>query len=164
MDPLIAARTGNALRLRHWFEATPERVFAAWTNPDALRLWWCPTGWHPAEFAVDLRPGGRYQLAMARESGAQLITVHGRFLEIEPPRRLVYTWRWDGAFADMPETIVSVEFRAVTGGTELTMRQEVLELPKCARQLSGWLAAFERLALSVEPHPACQPPLLAQAV
>jgi hypothetical protein len=41
----------------------------------------------------------------------------------------------------MPEMIVTVEFRAVTGGAELTLRQGLLELPICARQLFGWLAA-----------------------
>jgi hypothetical protein len=50
----------------------------------------------------------------------------------------------------MPETIVTVEFRAVAGGTEFTLRQEVLELPMCARQLSGWLVACGRLAAVVE--------------
>jgi len=53
-------------------------------------------------------------------------------------------------FPDMPETIVTVEFRAVTNGTELTLRQELLELPMCTRHLSGWLAACGRLAAVVE--------------
>jgi uncharacterized protein YndB with AHSA1/START domain len=95
---------------------------------------------------VDLRQGGSYRLTMNREGGAQLVTVHGSFLEIVPARRLVYSWRWDGVFPDMPETIVTVEFRAANDGTELALRQEVLELPMCTRLLSGWLAACGRLA------------------
>ena len=150
MDNAVAAKTGTTLRLGHRFEAPPERVFAAWTRPEALRLWWCPAGWRPVQIDVDLRPSGAYRLSMNREGGAQLVTVHGCFLEIEPARRLVYTWRWDGVFPEMPETIVTVEFRAVAGGTEFTLRQEVLELPMCARQLSGWLVACGRLAAVVE--------------
>ena len=150
MDNAVAAETGTTLRLWHRFEATPERVFAAWTRPEALRLWWCPAGWRPVQIEVDLRQGGAYRLSMNREGGAQLVAGHGHFLEIEPARRLVYTWRWDGAFPDMPETIVTVEFRAVTGGTELALRQEVLELPMCTRLLSGWLAACERLEEAVK--------------
>ena len=149
MDNAVAAETGTTLRLWHRFEATPERVFAAWTRPEALRLWWCPAGWRPVRIEVDLRQGGAYRLSMNREGGAQLVGVHGHFLEIEPTRRLVYTWRWDGAFPDMPETIVTVEFRAVTGGTEVALRQAVLELPMCTRLLSGWLAACERLEEAV---------------
>ena len=155
MDDFVASGTGTALRLRHRFEATPERVFAAWTRAEALRLWWCPAGWQPAEIEVNLWLGGTYRLAMIRESGTQRITVHGHFLEIEPAGRLVYTWRWDGAFPDMPETIVTVDFRAVTGGTEIALRQEVLELPMCSRQLSGWLAACGRMAEVMEKKADC---------
>ena len=150
MDNAVAAGTGTTLRLWHRFEAPPERVFAAWTRPEALKLWWCPAGWRPVQIDVDLRLDGAYRLSMNRESGAQLVTVHGRFREIQPPKRLVYTWRWDGLYPDMPESIVTVEFRAVAGGTELALRHGVLELPMCGRHLSGWLVAWERLAGVVE--------------
>jgi uncharacterized protein YndB with AHSA1/START domain len=150
MDLAITTRTDTTLRLWHRLEAAPERVFAAWTRPEALRLWWCPAGWTPAEIEIDARPGGPYRLAMNRENDTQVVAVRGRFVEIAPPRRLVYTWRWEGAFQDMPETIVTVEFRAVAGGTELTLRQEPLELPICTRQLSGWLAACKRLAAALK--------------
>ncbi len=150
MDKAVSAETGTTLRLWRRFEAPPERVFAAWTRPEALRMWWCPAGWCPVRMDVDLRPSGAYTLSMNRDNSEKLITVHGRFLEIEPPRRLVYTWRWDGVFPDMPETIVTVEFRAVTGGTELALRQGLLELPMCGQHLSGWLVACGRLAEVVE--------------
>ena len=145
MDNVVAAETGTTLRLWHKFEATPERVFAAWTRPEALSLWWCPAGWRPVQIEVDLRQGGAYRLSMNQEGGARLVTVQGRFLEIERASRLVYTWRWDGVFPDMPETIVTVEFHAVAGGTELALRQEVLEIPMCTRLLSGWITACDRL-------------------
>src|SRR4249919_18532 len=103
MDDTVAERTGATLRLWYRFEATPERVFAAWTRPEALRLWWCPAGWHPAAIEVDLRLGGSYRLSMHRAIGAPPVTVHGRFIEIEPPVKLVYTWKWDGVFPEMPE-------------------------------------------------------------
>jgi uncharacterized protein YndB with AHSA1/START domain len=145
MDIAVATGTDTTLRLWRRFEATPERVFAAWTRPEALRLWWCPAGWHPMEIEVDLRPGGRYRLSMNRVSGAQAVTVLGRFLEIEPARKLVYTWLWNGAFSDMPETTVTVDFRAVAGGTELLLRQEALAMPFCVQHLSGWTAALDRI-------------------
>jgi uncharacterized protein YndB with AHSA1/START domain len=145
MDQTYSAPSDTILRLRHRFQATPERVFAAWTRPDALRLWWCPAGWHPAEVEVDLRAGGSYRLSMNKASSNRPVTVHGRFLEVKPPRKLVYTWLWDGAFPQMPETRVTVEFRAVAGGTELSLRQEDLALPYCVQHLSGWLAAWDRI-------------------
>jgi len=146
MDNAIAAGTGTTLRLRHRFEASPERVFAAWTRPETLRLWWCPAGWNPAEVEVDLRVGGTYRISMWRESGAQSVAVHGRFLQVQPGTKLVYTWQWDGAFPDMPATRVTVEFRARMGGTELALWQEDLAMRYCAQHLSGWLAAWDRIA------------------
>jgi uncharacterized protein YndB with AHSA1/START domain len=146
MDDTLAARTDTILRLWHRFEAAPERVFAAWTRPEALKLWWCPAGWRPAQIEVDLRLGGRYRLSMTRQSCIQSVTVHGRFLEIEPARRLVYTWLWDGAFPDMPETTVTVDFNAVAGGTELSLRQEALAMPLCVQHLSAWTAALDRIS------------------
>jgi uncharacterized protein YndB with AHSA1/START domain len=102
--------------------------------------------------------GGRYRFAMQRESGARVLTVHGRFLEIRPPEKLVYTWRWDGAFPDMPETRVTVEFCAVDGGTELALRQEPVNLRVCAQHLSGWLAACDRIARTLgDPLPQTRP-------
>ena len=117
----------------------------AWTQPEALRRWWCPVGWLPAEIAVDFRVGGGYRLSMVRESGAQLITVEGRFLEIHPVHKLVYTWLWDGVFPDLPETRITVEFLPAQGGTDLMLRQELLPLPICVRHLTGWMDAFARI-------------------
>ena len=145
MDNTVAAGTGTTLRLWHRFEAPPERVFAAWTRPEALKLWWCPAGWSPVQIDVDLRQGGAYRLSMNRESGAQLVTVHGRFLEIQAGTKLGYTWQWEGAFLDMPETRVTVDFRAIAGGTELALRHQDLNMRYCAQHLTGWLAAWDRI-------------------
>jgi hypothetical protein len=61
----VVTGTGNiALRLTRRFNAPRERVFDAWTTPEALKRWWCPRGWAPEGFEVDLRPGGAYALAM----------------------------------------------------------------------------------------------------
>jgi uncharacterized protein YndB with AHSA1/START domain len=103
-----AIGTGTTLRLRHRFEASPDRVFHAWTRPDALKLWWCPEGWRAAGIEVDARVGGLYRIAMRREDNSHCVAVHGRFLQVRPPALLVYTWQWIGAFPDMGETLVTV--------------------------------------------------------
>ena len=143
--------SGQTLRFRRRFAASPERVFAAWTRPQALSLWWCPPGWDAVEFVVDLRIGGQYRLAMRRTRETQVIGVHGIFLAIEPPRRLVYTWNWEGAFPDMPPTEVRILLRPDRDGTEVQLRQSPLHLVLCVRHVTGWLHACDRLAANLAP-------------
>lgn len=97
------AKLGFELQRR--FRASPERVFRAWTQPVALREWWCPAGWVAGEIEIDLRVGGAYRIAMTRTAGGAPVAVAGQFFEVEPPERLVYSWCWEGAFTEMPETL-----------------------------------------------------------
>lgn len=150
MDDEKAGKSCTTLQIRRAFEATPERVFNAWTRTETLKRWWCPEGWLPARIEVDLRVGGSYRLAMCRECDAQCSAAYGRFLVIQPTTKLVYTWNWAGMLPDMPETQVTVEFRAIPHGTEVALRQEPLLIPLCTQHLSGWLAAFSRLAKAFE--------------
>ena len=110
----VATRAGKiTLRLTRQFSAPRERVFAAWTTPEALKRWWCPPGWVPERIEVDLRTGGTYSLGMRESKGRSVVSIQGRFLEVRAPKRLVYTWRWNGAFEGMPETQVTVEFLSI---------------------------------------------------
>jgi uncharacterized protein YndB with AHSA1/START domain len=147
----------TVLRFRRRIAASPERVFQAWTRPEALKLWWCPAGWHPAEIEVDLRVGGAYRIAMRRPrgNGAGTVAVHGHFLQIEPGASLVYTWRWQGAFPDMPETQVTVEFRAVADGTEIVLAQADMAVPFCTHHLGGWLEAISRMQHLLSDRERC---------
>ena len=65
-------RREQAIELQRRFRASPDRVFRAWTEPTALREWWCPPGWIAGEIAIDLRPGGRYRIEMSRRCAAIL--------------------------------------------------------------------------------------------
>ena len=140
------AKHSTTLRFRRRIPAAPSRVFQAWTRPEALKLWWCPDGWLPAEMVVDLRMGGAYRIAMRKDRGGlKTVSVHGRFIEVVPGVRLVYTWRWEGILPDIPETQVTVEFRDIDGETELVLIQEDLPLPLCTLHLGGWLEAIDRM-------------------
>jgi uncharacterized protein YndB with AHSA1/START domain len=143
-----------AIELRRTFRAPAERVFRAWTQPIALREWWCPPGWVAAEVAIDLRVGGAYRIAMKRCEGLGEVAVGGRFLEIRPPERLVFTWRWEGAFFDSPESRVVLELRQCDEVTELVLRHENFADEGGRQQhWSGWLAACGRLDRLVTPAP-----------
>jgi uncharacterized protein YndB with AHSA1/START domain len=140
-------RTGSIeLKLTRRFPAPREKVFDAWTTPEALKRWWCPPGWTPERIDVDLRPGGAYYLGMRQLHDDAVVSIEGRFLEVRRPEQLVYTWRWRGAFEGMPETRVTVEFLVVAGGTEVVVvHQNFSTVQLWQRHRSGWIAACDRM-------------------
>ena len=146
--------------LQRTFRASPERVFRAWTQPAALREWWCPAGWVADKIAIDLQIGGAYSIAMSRANAR--VSVNGEFLEVRPPERLVYTWRWEGAFAEMPETLVTLELRGSDNETRLTLHHDHFADPGIRQQhRSGWMAACDRLNRVVTEPAALSDPVAA---
>lgn len=99
------------------FDAPVEAVFAAWTQADLFRRWWAPQSMGVAlsACAIDARTGGGYRITFGE--GAESATFFGRYLEVTPPRRLVWTNDEDGA---APRTTVTFEDDA--GRTKLIYR------------------------------------------
>jgi len=142
--PVPAGRIGIQLQRR--YRASPDRVYRALTQPAALRQWWCPPGWTIGEIDLDLRVGGDYRIAMTRLADRKEIAVSGRFLEVRPPDRLVYTWRWEGAFPGMAETRVTLELQRSEGETVVLLRHDNFADPALLDQhTTGWIAACNRL-------------------
>lgn len=137
------------------FRASPERVFRAWTYPAALREWWCPPGWIAGDIAIDLRVGGAFRISMVRAEGGDPVAVCGQFLVVEPPLRLVFTWRWDGAFPELPETTVTLSLRGSEDDTVLILSHTNFVAPEPRQQhRTGWVAACNRLDRLLAPPAA----------
>jgi len=146
MRHATAEQPGIAFRLRRRFEKPRQAVFHAWTNPEAIKRWWCPPGWAPGEVEMDLRAGGAYRIGMHRECGGTPVYVRGSFIEVSSPEKLSYTWRWENAFEQMPETRVTVEFVEAGTGTEVVLIHEHLpEVGLCLRHRAGWIGAWQRI-------------------
>jgi uncharacterized protein YndB with AHSA1/START domain len=96
---------------------------------------------------------------MKRDGSTEVVYSHGWFIEVTCPNRLVYTWNWENAFPEMPETRVTIELTPHDDGTEMTLIHEALPgIPLCLRHRSGWLDALERLRRAVESQaPAMRP-------
>lgn len=156
MQAAVAEQAGLGFELQRRFRASPERVFRAWTQPSALREWWCPPGYVAGDIEIDLRVGGAYSIAMSRPGTAGAgVSVGGQFLEVRPPERLVYTWRWEGAFAEMPETLVTLELRGSENDTLLTLRHDNFADADLRQQhRSGWISACDRLDHMLTPPAA----------
>lgn len=135
-----------SLRIERFFEATPEEVFDAWTDPEVLRRWWAvdPAGRTPVA-EVDLRVGGRYRLSMEHPDGTRH-TVAGEYREILRPTRLVYSWCWeqdDGRPDDQVST-VTVELRGEGERTKLVLEHTDLASAESRdRHAQGWSACLE---------------------
>jgi uncharacterized protein YndB with AHSA1/START domain len=125
------------------FDAPLGLVWRAWTDPDVLGRWLCPQECTVVSLAGDLRVGGAYRETM--RCGDDDLTVTGRYLEIVPERRLVFTHRWEEEGA--PETVVTVELRARAGRTEVMLTQRGFASEASAEgHRAGWASALENLA------------------
>jgi uncharacterized protein YndB with AHSA1/START domain len=141
--------TALSLRLTRLIRADREAVFRAWTEPAAMREWFCPEGGTVEEAESDLRIGGRYRIAMRMPHGLSVAT--GVYREIAPPSRLVFTWRWEeGEGPKEGETLVTV---ALTERGEATLLELIHEGFGTADARDGheqgWSSALSRLEASL---------------
>jgi len=128
------------------FRATPEKVFAAWTDPIQLAKWWGPEGMFAPDVEMDARTGGAWRTVMANDDGMR-VTVSGRYREVSPPDRLVMTWGWqqeDGTRGHETEIVLTLE--DVPEGTRLRLVQSVFETADDRnRHGMGWNSSFNDL-------------------
>ncbi len=119
-------------------EASPETVFTALTDPDQLAAWWGDdTIYRTINWKIDLRVGGLWSCEAKGEDGT-LGSVHGRFLEIDPPRTLAYTWNpsWDSA----GETNVRYTLTPAASGTRVSILHDGFgsDVDSLTGHLEGW--------------------------
>lgn len=124
-------------------DATPERIFHAWTDPEELKGWFGPGGFKTIEAEIDLRVGGRYRLVMRTPDG-QLLAITGTYRAIEPPRRLVYTWIWEHAPAEVMVVTVDLEPLGPTRTRILVAHAQIVD-GELGRYEGGWREGMERL-------------------
>ena len=136
---------GLALHLETLVRAPRERVFAACVEPDALARWWGPAGFTVPDVDLDVRGGGRYRITMQPPEG-QAFHLRGRYSEVDPPRRLVYTFEWEEPDPDDQETVVTLSFHEDRDGTRLVLVQSPFATEaRYALHEAGWTETFERL-------------------
>jgi uncharacterized protein YndB with AHSA1/START domain len=139
----------DAVRVTRTIDATPQVVFDAWVDPAQLQQWFCPGPAVLGEAQCDPVVGGQYRLVMVSPHGASQIA--GEYLVVDPPRRLVFTWR---SSTVGPESQVSVLFEPAGGGTRMTILHEGIptEGPRSSIT-SGWTSVAGKLArLVATPH------------
>lgn len=120
-------------------------VFKSWTDPQELKRWWGPPGFTTPSAEIDLRAGGKYRIAMQPPEG-ELLHVGGVYREVEPPKKLVYTWAWEEDGGPGHESLVTVEFRDRGASTEVVVTHERLANAESReRHDHGWTGCMDRL-------------------
>jgi uncharacterized protein YndB with AHSA1/START domain len=133
-----------SLTLVRYLNASPERVFGAWTRAEMLATWFGPRHTRVEEAEVDARPGGRFRIVL-REDNGQRHEVGGTYMEVLPAQGLGFTWAWHS----MPEreSRVTIHLRRSAAGTELTLTHErFADAGTATRHRRGWTESLERLA------------------
>ena len=136
--------TQPSLTLKRRFNASPARVFSAWTDPEKMKRWMGPGKITAIRAESNARVGGRYRIVMQDpETGAEF-DVSGVFREVIANEKLVYTWA--GTLSPERETLVTVTFKEDGDGTLLTLIHEQF-IDEAARDShdQGWSGALVKL-------------------
>ena len=144
--------TDRTVRLHRVLTTTPEKIYRAFLDPDALARWLPPNGFTGKVHLLEARVGGKHRLSFTNFTTGDSHSFGGEYLELVPNERLRYTDRFDDA--NLPgEMRVTVNLKAVSCGTELTIAQEgipeVVPLEAC---YLGWQESLRNLARLVEPN------------
>ncbi|TFI58122.1 ATPase [Sphingomonas parva] len=123
-------------------------VFEAWSRPELFQLWWVPQsfGLTLVSFEADVRTGGSYRLVMRHPSMEQPMAFFGRYLEVTPPSRIV----WTNEEGDEAGAVTTVSFEERGGATlvvvsELYPSKEALDEAVASGSTSGWGEQLEQL-------------------
>jgi uncharacterized protein YndB with AHSA1/START domain len=140
----------NTVRFHRVLRATPERVYRAFIDPDAMAKWLPPNGFTGRVHQIDARVGGTFKMSFTNFSTGTSHAFGGEYLELTPHERIRYTDEFDDP--NLPGTIqVTVTLKKVSVGTELNVVQEGLPdvIPAEACCL-GWQESLALLAKLVE--------------
>jgi uncharacterized protein YndB with AHSA1/START domain len=134
-----------AVELTAAFPHPPVRLWRSLVEPAELVRWWGPHGFTTSEPHVDLRPGGRYRLTMQPPMG-EVFHVTGEFVDVDPPRRLSFTFRYEEPAADDVDSLVVLVLASTEGGSEIALAHGPFATEE-RRELhrTGWTESCERL-------------------
>jgi uncharacterized protein YndB with AHSA1/START domain len=141
-------RSDREVVITRTFDAPARIVFAAWTTPELIMKWWTPKSFGITFISceADVRVGGTYRFVMGHPAFDQPMTFHGRYLEVEPPRRLVWTNEEGGEEG----SVTTVTFEEKDGKTHLVLRdlypsRAALDEAMASGSINGYPEQFNQL-------------------
>ena len=142
----------STIRLHRVLKATPERAYKAFLDPDAKSKWMPPYGFTGKVHNIDVKVGGTYKMSFTNFTTGKSHAFGGKYVELTPNERIRYTDKFDDP--NLPgEMNVTVTFRKVFCGTELTIVQEgVPDVIPAEGCYLGWQESLEQLAKLADPE------------
>lgn len=142
----------NTVKLHRVFTASPEKVFKAFTDADAMASWLPPYGFVGKVHSMDFRVGGSYKMSFINFTTGNSHTFGGEYLEIVPNELIKYSDQFDDPNLS-GQMITTVTFKKVLCGTELFAIQEgIPEIIPAEMCYLGWQESLDKLKRLVEPN------------
>jgi uncharacterized protein YndB with AHSA1/START domain len=133
----IADLTSGSILATVDIAAAPERVFRALASEDIVRWWGSDDAYRTTAWTGEVRVGGAWTASGVATDGSEF-SVGGEYLEVDPPRKLVHTWKpsWD----DVAAMTVTYTLAAIDGGTRVTLRHDGFgdNAASCDGHAQGW--------------------------
>ncbi len=131
-----------SLTIKRRFNAAPEKVYAAWTDPEKMKRWMGPGQVFAKHTESDPRVGGRYTIQMIVPNDEY--NVSGVYREVVPNEKLVFTWAWKST--PDRESLVTLTFKDDNGGTLMTLlHEQFFDADARDRHNAGWTSTMEKL-------------------
>lgn len=130
----------NSVIVKRVIKAGPEQVFEAFTKPEIMSRWFYGMENGASEVSNTLEVGGAFSINMRSPDGKEYMHT-GEYREIVPFEKLVFTWNSDHA----QDTVVTVSFRPVMDGTEVTIEHEFLQVSEREPHTRGWTVCLTHL-------------------
>lgn len=147
----MSTTTDRTVRLQRVLRTTPEKLYRAFTEGEALAKWLPPYGFTCTVHQLDAKVGGTFRMSFRNFSTGNAHSFGGEYLELSPGKRIRYTDRFEDP--NLPGTLyVTVDLKPVACGTELAVEQagipDAIPLEMC---YLGWQESLAQLATLVEP-------------
>ena len=105
-----------SLEIKRLIKAPRDRVYAAWTDPAQLKQWFGPEKVQTRDLIADARVGGKFRWDLTNPEGEKM-TCHGEYRELQPDKKIVFTWQWDDDETwENHTSVVTVELDDATAG------------------------------------------------
>ena len=142
----------GTVKLHRVLNAPPERIYRAFTDPEAMVKWLPPHGFTAKVSLMDVRVGGEYKMSFKNLTTQKIQSFGGKYIEIKPNEQITYTDKFDDP--SMPgEMLTKITFKKVICGTELNIIQEgipnMIPVEMC---YMGWQQSLQLLTQLVEPE------------